>query len=155
MGKLQSYGDKISEGANAFLWAEYKVLAIFIVIFALVVYGIVDVVGANNRAGNKYMPYATVSFIIGSLTSILCGYLGMRIAVMANYRTTFKAMNKDTEEAYSGAFTLAYKAGCVMGFGLVSISLGVLVALMVSYIYIFAPNAVEGGARTYAVLMDL
>jgi len=153
--KLEYYGGKIADGATAFLWAEYKIMAIFIVIFAAFVYGIVDIVGANKQAGNKYYPYATIAFIIGSLTSILCGYLGMKIAVMANYRTTFKAMNKKTDQAYEGAFDLAYKAGCVMGFGLVSISLFVLVVLMVSYIYIFRPNVHEGGDRTFAVLMDL
>lgn len=35
--------------------------------------------------------YATISYIIGCYTSILCGFIGMKIAVKTNYRTTFLA----------------------------------------------------------------
>ena len=153
--KLESVGKKISDGANAFLYSEYKILGVFVIIFSILVYGVVDIVGASKATGNKYYPYATVSFIIGSGTSVLCGFLGMKIAVMANYRTTFKAMNVDKSKAYSEAFDTAYRAGCVMGFGLVSISLAVLVTLMVVYIYIYEPNTAEGGSKTFSVLMDL
>jgi len=50
----------------------------------------------------------------------------MRIAVVANFRTTFMAMSN--ENPIDKAFTTAYKAGCVMGFGMVSLSLLVLVS---------------------------
>jgi inorganic pyrophosphatase len=36
--------------------------------------------------------YTTISFICGALTSMLCGYLGMKIAVNSNWRTTFSAL---------------------------------------------------------------
>lgn len=154
---LAIFGEKISSGAQAFLWAEYKILAIFIVIFAILVYIVVDFLGAKPSAGTKYLPYATIAFVIGAVTSIICGYIGMRIAVDANYRTTFKAMHeteKEQAEAFSGAFDTAYRAGCVMGFGLVGISLGILNTIMIVYIYCYAPTT-DGGARSYEILMDL
>ena len=112
-------GSDISNGANTFLFRMYKIFAIFVVIFGALVYVIVDILGSKAGSQTRYMPYATISFLIGAITSILCGYIGMRIAVMANFRTTFKAMNSNPEIAYAEAFKTAYRAGCVMGFSLV------------------------------------
>jgi len=152
---LKSIGDTIAKGANTFLFAMYKILAIFIVIFGALVYVIVDILGSKAGTDTKYIPYATISFLIGAVTSILCGYIGMRIAVSANYRTTFMAMNISEPVAYSDAFKTAYRAGCVMGFGLVGISLGVLQTLMLVYIYSYGPSSEAGSARSYENLMDL
>lgn len=151
--ELKDYGHKIDEGANSFLFAEYKIMAIFVVLFGILVYVIVDILGAKAGGGTKYLPYATFTFVIGAATSILCGYFGMKIAVMANYRTTFKAMGTDKPKAYTDAFITAYRAGCVMGFGLVSISLFVLITIMIAYIYCYEPSF--EGIRTYEILMDL
>ena len=96
---IKDYGGKIDAGATTFLVAEYKIMAVFIVLFGALVYGIVDVLGARASQGNRYVPYATISFIIGAVTSILCGYIGMKTAVNANYRTTFKAMNSNQNES--------------------------------------------------------
>ena len=82
-------GRRISDGASAFLKAEYTVMAIFIVIFGVIILIVVDVFGHGET---KFRLYATVAFIIGSFTSMLCGYIGMKIAVATNYRTAFMAM---------------------------------------------------------------
>ena len=89
---LKVIGEKISTGANAFLWAEYRIMGIFIVQFSIIIYCIVDFLGAKDKSGTKYIPFATISFIIGAITSISCGYIGMKIAVLANFRTTYKCM---------------------------------------------------------------
>ena len=136
------------------MYAQYRILSIF-VLFGILVYVIVDILGSKSGSGTKYMPYATIAFVLGSGTSILCGYIGMKIAVLANYRTTFRAMNVDKASAYTNAFVMAYKAGCVMGFGLVGLSLGVLQTLMISYLYIYAPSTEKGSLRTYEIIMDL
>lgn len=65
-------------------------MTIFIILFSITILIVVDIMGSSN---NSFQAYATISFIIGSLASMLCGFIGMRIAVSANYRTTFKAMN--------------------------------------------------------------
>lgn len=82
-------GERISKGANAFLIQEYTIMLIFIGFFSVVVLVVVDIFG-QQETGFRF--YATSSFIIGSLTSILCGWIGMSIAVKSNYRTTFLAM---------------------------------------------------------------
>ena len=61
---------------------------IFIVFFSIVIFFLVDYMGTGHLVF-----YSTIAFIVGSFTSILCGYIGMSIAVTANYRTTFKAIS--------------------------------------------------------------
>ena len=86
---IRLIGQRIEKGANAFLFQEYMVMILFIVIFSVVVVLVVDVFGKGEA---KFRFYATGAFIIGSLTSILCGWIGMAIAVKSNFRTTFQAM---------------------------------------------------------------
>ena len=62
--------------------------------------------------------YTAVAFMIGAVVSILCGTIGMIIATQANFRTTFCA-----KKSLSDAFRTAYRAGCGMGFALVSLGL--------------------------------
>ena len=88
MSMVKLIGDRIAKGANAFLFQEYVVMLIFIFFFSIVVCVVVDVFGQKEK---KFRMYATIAFIIGSLTSILCGWIGMAIAVKANFRTTFMA----------------------------------------------------------------
>jgi len=75
-------------------------MLIFIVLFGAVVFIVVDWLG-SDIGGIRF--YATFAFILGSLTSMLCGFIGMRIAVAANFRTTFKAISS-LEEAFKVAF---------------------------------------------------
>lgn len=66
-------------------------------------------------------PYTTTAFIIGGLTSILAGYLGMMIATYTNVRTT-----KESAEDIHKGFVVAYRGGQVLGFVLVGLALLVL-----------------------------
>lgn len=144
---LIDIGDKIAAGADAFLMAEYKIIGIFICAFGALVFFIVDVSGSTD-AGFGF--YATFSFLVGSITSMLCGYIGMKIAVQANFRTTFKAT-----EALSEAFKTAYSAGCVMGFSMISISMMLLTLLMQIYVSLYSPVVETDSPRSYAVLMEM
>ncbi len=63
-------------------------MVVFIAIFSIVVFVFVDYLGSEV---NTISIYATFSFIIGALASILSGYFGMKVATMSNYRTTFMA----------------------------------------------------------------
>lgn len=88
MSMVRLIGERIANGANAFLFQEYMVMLIFIAIFSIIVCLVVDVFGQPTK---KFRFYATSAFIIGSLASILCGWIGMAIAVKTNFRTTFLA----------------------------------------------------------------
>ena len=81
--KLEKVAQQISDGANIFLLTEYLYLLIFIAIFALLIF----FVGEHKQ----WTAYTTVAFLVGALTSILCGFIGMKIATASNYRTTYSA----------------------------------------------------------------
>jgi Na+/H+-translocating membrane pyrophosphatase len=62
--------------------------------------------------------YTAVSFAIGAVVSIICGAVGMLIATQTNFRTTYCA-----KRGLAPAFRVAFRAGCAMGFALVSLGL--------------------------------
>jgi inorganic pyrophosphatase len=72
--------------------------------------------------------YTTVAFIVGGFTSILSGYIGMRIAVYTNVRTT-----KECAEDIHKGFVVAYRGGQVLGFVLVGLALLILQILIIVY----------------------
>ena len=104
--RMKEIASFIQEGAMAFLSREYKTLITFIAfIFIIIIFAI------NWQTA--------VSFILGSLFSILAGYFGMRVATKANVRTTNAAresgMNKALDVAFSGGTVMGMT---VVGFGL-------------------------------------
>jgi len=62
--------------------------------------------------------YTAFAFLLGAITSMVCGAVGMMIATFTNYRVTYCA-----KRSLADAFRTAYQGGCVMGFALVSIGL--------------------------------
>ena len=79
--KMQDLAKHIREGALAFLSAEYRVLAIFVVIAAVLLGIISQVVDTTHWL-------IVVAFVIGAFFSGWAGNIGMRIATAANVRTT-------------------------------------------------------------------
>ncbi|SVD37626.1 uncharacterized protein METZ01_LOCUS390480, partial [marine metagenome] len=79
--RMKRIAASIQEGAMAFLKAEYRVLAIFVLcVAALLAWS-----GSANEGSD---PLVAVSFVVGALCSGLAGFLGMRVATKANVRTT-------------------------------------------------------------------
>jgi inorganic pyrophosphatase len=72
--------------------------------------------------------YSTIAFFIGAVTSMFCGAFGMKVATYSNYRTTLEA-----QHSLGRAFKTAFRAGCVMGFTLVSISMMVLMTVILFF----------------------
>lgn len=72
--------------------------------------------------------WTTIAFLLGCFTSMLAGFIGMRVAVFSNYRTAFEASKQ-----MSRGFSVAYRAGSVMGFTLTSLGLLVLAILIAIY----------------------
>ena len=107
---------QIQDGAMAFLYAEYRLLSMFIVVVAIVILAL----GEENGLGMETM----VAFIIGALCSVAAGFSGMRSATSANGRTAQAA----ADGGQSAALTTSYNGGAVMGLavgglGLAGISL--------------------------------
>ena len=65
-------------------------MSIFIAVFGIIVLVVVDLLGQEGTIQFRF--YAWFAYVIGSLTSMLCGWIGMSIAVKANFRCTFQAV---------------------------------------------------------------
>ena len=110
--RMQEIAHSINEGARAFLFSEYKILAIFIVVLFI----------AIGLGLGSFM--TALCFLCGALFSILAGYIGMNVATKANVRTANAArlggMNKALAVAFSGGSVMGM---CVVGLGLLGASL--------------------------------
>lgn len=82
----------------------------------LIMFGVIW--GVTTASEPTIAGYTAFAFLIGAIVSMVCGAIGMSIATKANYRTTFCAKN-----SLADAFRVAYRAGCSMGFALVSLGL--------------------------------
>ena len=103
--KMKEIQGLIHRGAMAFLWREYKVIACFVFIVAIVIFFAIS----KNTA---------FAFIIGALCSLLAGYIGMNIATKANVRTAQAAST-----SFKAALSVAFRGGAVMGISVVSLGL--------------------------------
>lgn len=124
--KIYKIYRQIQTGARAFLLAEYSLCAVFIVLFGLLILFL-----TAHASGWTVGIYTALSFVIGALTSILSGYIGMSVAVFANARTTIAAQNPGSD-GWTLSFNTAFRAGAVMGFALVSLASLVLYLLILS-----------------------
>ena len=118
---MKEIASRIQEGAMAFLGAEYKVLAGFVLLVAVLL-GAANMSGDEVTGGGKQSPLIALSFVVGAICSGLAGYFGMKVATDANVRTTAAA-----REGMVKALNVAFSGGSVMGMcvvGLAMIGLG-------------------------------
>jgi len=149
----------ISEGAAAFLFAEYKICAIFIVVFGAIVFILTSYSTAPVTTGHGATAvttlvaqwqwdhgfYTCLSFVVGAVTSIIAGYIGMTVAVYSNARTTIAACRgygqPDGEtQAWTASFNTAFRAGGVMGFCLTALAMLVAFGLATLFSLKFDPS---------------
>jgi len=110
--KMARIAKNIADGAMSFLKAEYKILSIFVIAVAILLF-----FKGQAETGSNGM--VAVSFIVGAICSALAGFIGMRVATKANVRTTNAART-----SLGKALEVAFAGGAVMGLGVVG--LGVL-----------------------------
>ena len=118
---MQEIAGLIQEGAMAFLRAEYKVLAIFVVVVA-------GLLAAANWTGEGQSPLIALSFVVGAVFSGVAGWAGMRVATNANVRTTAAARIGLPE-----ALNVAFSGGAVMGMTVVGLAILGLGGLYIAY----------------------
>ena len=111
--EMQTIAGRIADGAKAFLVAEYKVLAIFVVVVAILL------AAANMGEGRTdQSPIIAVAFVIGAVASAAAGWFGMMVATKANVRTTAAARTSLPQ-----ALKVAFDGGTVMGMTVVGLAL--------------------------------
>jgi K(+)-stimulated pyrophosphate-energized sodium pump len=111
---MQTIALAIQEGASEFLKREYRILAIFVFIVAIII-------------GIFQHWQTSLCFVVGAIASAGAGYLGMYVAVRANVRTATAASHSLHE-----GLRVAFGSGAIMGMSVVSFSLiGMTVLYMI------------------------
>ena len=119
--RMKSIGASIADGAMAFLKAEYRILAIFVVAVAVLL-------GLANSGRADSSALISLSFVVGAVTSGLAGFLGMKVATKANNRTTNAART-----SLASALNVAFTGGSVMGMSVVGLGVLGLGGLFIFY----------------------
>ena len=122
---MQTIAGHIHEGAMAFLTREYRVLAIFVVIVAVLL-------AFGNRSLDTSSWLIGISFVWGAVCSGLAGFIGMQVATIANVRTTAAART-----SLNKALGVAFSGGTVMGMAVVGLGIIGLSVLFIVYDGIF------------------
>ena len=130
---MQELAGYIAQGALAFLKAEWKVLAYFVVIAGLLL-------GYSGTLVEDSNPLIAVAFVIGAVLSAFAGWVGMNIATKANVRTTQAART-----SLAQALRVSFNGGAVMGLGVAGLAVLGMGSLFIVFYQIFVP---EGAALT-------
>ncbi|MCB0452874.1 MAG: sodium/proton-translocating pyrophosphatase, partial [Aequorivita sp.] len=124
-GKMKEISDHIYEGALAFLNAEYRLLAVFVVIVSIALAVVSFVVPTTHIL-------IVVAFIFGAIFSALAGNMGMKIATKTNVRTTQAART-----SLPNALKISFGGGTVMGLGVAGLAVLGLTAFFIFFFHVF------------------
>ena len=120
-GKMKEISDYIYEGALAFLKAEYRLLAIFVVAVSIALAIVSFIVPSTHWM-------IVVAFIFGALFSAFAGNMGMKIATKTNVRTTQAARTSLPQ-----ALKVSFGGGTVMGLGVAGLAVLGLTAFFIFF----------------------
>ena len=133
--KMVKISDAIHLGAKVFLKSQYKAIAIFVIVVAVILLVLALVTGGK-------LPYASpVCYIIGAALSMCAGYIGMHSATKANVRTTNAA-----KRGIADAVKVSFASGSVMGMSVVG--LGLLGLSIVFIVLVFIGGGFGGEVMT-------
>ncbi len=142
--RMKEIAGYVAEGAMAFLKAEYKILAIYVVIAGTALGWLSQVVETSHIL-------IVVAFVIGCVFSALAGFFGMRIATKANVRTTQAART-----SLSKALKVSFTGGTVMGLGVAGLAvLGLSMLFIIFFSYFMNGTLDNGGIETMTRVLEV
>jgi len=124
-GKMKEISDHIYEGALAFLNAEYKLLAVFVLVVSLALAGVSVIVPTTHWL-------IVIAFVFGAFFSAWAGNMGMKIATKTNVRTTQAART-----SLPTALKISFGGGTVMGLGVAGLAVLGLTAFFILFFNFF------------------
>ncbi|GAL00172.1 pyrophosphate-energized proton pump [Nonlabens ulvanivorans] len=147
-GKMKEISDHIYEGALAFLKAEYKLLAFFVIIVSVLLAIVSFVVPSTHWM-------IVIAFICGAIFSAYAGNIGMKIATKTNVRTTQAART-----SLPKALGVSFGGGSVMGLGVAGLAVLGLTGFFIIFFHVFmngewAATEFMGEMRTPGDLMTI
>ena len=104
--RMREISELIHRGAMAFLYREYRILGVFVVIVAALL-------------AWKLSVETAICFISGAIFSVVAGFVGMKAATKANSRTSEAARAEGTD----AALLVAFGGGSVMGLAVAGLGL--------------------------------
>lgn len=124
--KIQEVSVLIKEGANTFMRREYKVLAKFAAVAAVIILVLLpSPIWQGSPVDNIAMALA---YIAGTALSAVAGKIGILVATLSNARTA-----EGAQKGIKPAFLIGFRGGAVMGLLVVGCSLlGVAAVLMIT-----------------------
>lgn len=126
--RMKEIAKYIAEGAMAFLKAEYKILAWYVVLAAL----LLGYMGSQHANSSWVI---ALTFVMGAIFSACAGFIGMRIATKANVRTANAART-----SLAKALAVSFSGGAVMGLGVAGLAVLGLGSLFIILLKTFAPD---------------
>ncbi len=142
-GKMKEISDYIYEGALAFLKAEYRLLAIFVLLASIVLASISFIVPTTHIL-------IVVAFVFGAFFSALAGNMGMKIATKTNVRTTQAARTSLPQ-----ALKVAFGGGTVMGLGVAGLAvLGLTTFFIIFFHFFMGGNWANGGTDKMTIVLE-
>ncbi len=142
-GKMKEISDYIYEGALAFLKAEYRLLAIFVLLASVVLAGITFIPGVKTHL------FIVIAFIFGAFFSALAGNMGMKIATKTNVRTTQAARTSLPQ-----ALKVSFSGGTVMGLGVAGLAVLGLTGFFILLFRYFMPGGVWTNTEDMTVVLE-
>lgn len=122
--KMQEIADAVREGANAYLYRQFSVVGVLIVVITILLY----VAAQASNVESSIAIGRAVSFLIGSIFSGLVGFVGMRLATIGNLRVAAAA-----QTSFGGALQVGYRTGTITG--MLTDGLGLLGGSIIFLIY--------------------
>jgi len=124
-GKMKEISDHIYEGALAFLNAEYRLLAVFVIIVSVLLALVSYIIPTTHWL-------IVIAFILGAIFSALAGNMGMKIATKTNVRTTQAART-----SLPNALKVSFGGGTVMGLGVAGLAVLGLTTFFIFFYHYF------------------
>lgn len=124
--RIAKIGKLIKDGANTFLTKEYKTLARFCAVTAII---ILILLPSPIWIGNPYTNLLmTISYLLGTIFSAIAGKIGISIATIANIKSA-----EASTIGIKPSFMAGFRGGAVMGMAVVGSSLlGVTLVLLIT-----------------------
>ncbi len=141
-GKMKEISEYIYEGALAFLKAEYRLLAVFVLIASVVLAGITFLPGVKTHM------LIVIAFIFGAFFSALAGNMGMKIATKTNVRTTQAARTSLPQ-----ALKVSFGGGTVMGLGVAGLAVLGLTGFFIIFFRFFM-NGVWTNTEDMTIVLE-
>ena len=104
--KMQEIAQAVREGANAYLYRQFSVVGVLILLITILLYYGAKASGLQEA----FCSGRAIAFFVGSLFSATVGFVGMRLATVGNLRVAAAA-----KTSFGQALQLGYRTGTITG----------------------------------------